>query len=134
MSRPEPSVSSAVTEGMRVIVRSVFAPERSLPMANRYVFVCSIRIENEGAQSAQVRSQHWAVTSFTGKVAHVRTLGLAGKQPVLRPGEHFEYSCDCILQTPTGELRGSYQMQRANGRGFDAIMAPFRLAPPYSMN
>ncbi len=134
MSRPEPSVSSSVTEGLRVIVRSVYVPERSLPIANRYVFVCSVRIENEGLQAAQVRSQHWTITSSTGDAAQVRAEGVGGKRPLLRPGEHFEYTCDCILQTPSGELRGSYVMQRANGRGFDAPIAPFRLAPPYSVN
>src|SRR5271165_7085203 len=101
MSRSEPSVSSSVTEGVRVIVRGGYLPARSLPLVRRYVFVCSVRIGNEGVQAAQLCSHHWIITSSTGHVAHLRGIGVAGKQPVLRPGEDFEYSSQCVLATPS---------------------------------
>jgi ApaG protein len=134
MSRSAPSVSSSVTEGVRVIVRCGYLPQRSFPLVNRYVFVCSVRIENEGVQDAQLRSHHWIITSSMGDVAHLRGVGVAGKQPVLRPGEHFEYSSQCVLTTPSGELRGTYLLQRPNGHPVEAIISPFKLAPPYSVN
>ena len=115
-------------------MRCGYLPERSLPLANRYVFVCSVRIENEGLQAAQVRSHHWIITSSMGNVAHLHRVGVAGKQPLLRPGEHFEYSTQCVLTTPSGELRGTYLLQRPNGHAVEAIISPFKLAPLYSVN
>jgi len=115
-------------------MRCGYLPERSLPLANRYVFVCSVRIENEGLQAAQVRSHHWIITSSMGNVAHLHRVGVAGKQPLLRPGEHFEYSTQCVLTTPSGELRGTFLLQRPNGHAVEAIISPFKLAPLHSVN
>jgi ApaG protein len=127
-------MSTAVTQGIRVIVRSRHVAEQSFPMARRYVFAYSIRIANEGRHTAQLRSRHWIINDAEGKVEEVRGPGVVGKQPVLRPGEHFEYTSGCVLETPTGQMRGSYQMVAADGTVFDAVIAPFLLAPPHSIN
>jgi ApaG protein len=126
--------SSALTSGIRVTVRSVYVPEQSAPKAQRYVFAYTVRIANEGSDPAQLRTRHWVITDGDGKVEEVRGPGVVGQQPYLRPGEHFEYTSGCVLQTPRGEMRGTYQMQRPDGSGFDAAIAPFALALPYSLN
>jgi ApaG protein len=126
--------STAVTDGIRVVVRSSYVAEQSLPMARRYVFAYTVRIANEGGEPAQLRTRHWIITDSEGKVEEVRGPGVVGQEPLLRPGEQFEYTSGCVLQTPRGEMRGSYQMQRPNGRMFDAVIAPFLLALPHSLN
>ena len=89
---------------------------------------------NEGAEPAQLRTRHWVITDGNGKVEEVRGPGVVGQQPYLKPGEEFEYTSGCVLQTSRGEMRGTYQMHRPDGSGFDATIAPFALALPYSLN
>ena len=133
---PDRSVESsvAVTEGIRISVRSVYVAEQSVPLAHRFVFAYTVRIDNEGTLPAQLRTRHWIITDATGKVEEVRGPGVVGQQPNLQPGEHFEYTSGCVLQTSRGEMRGTYQMHRADGGSFDAVIAPFVLALPHSLN
>jgi ApaG protein len=131
---PASETSSALTEGIRVNVRSSYVADQSVPQARRYVFAYTVRIANEGSEPAQLRTRHWIITDAAGKVEEVQGPGVVGKQPFLRPGEHFEYTSGCVLQTPRGEMRGTYQMHRPDGRGFDAVIAPFLLALPHSLN
>jgi ApaG protein len=128
------AISTALTEGIRVVVRSTYVPEQSLPLAGRYVFAYSVRIANEGSEPAQLRTRHWIITDGTGKVEEVRGPGVVGQQPYLKPGEHFEYTSGCVLQTARGQMHGTYQMHRPDGRVFDAAIAPFLLALPHSLN
>ena len=74
------------------------------------------------------------ITDGNGKVEEVRGPGVVGQQPTLRPGEHFEYTSGCVLETPRGTMEGTYQMHCPDGRKFDATIAPFALALPYSLN
>jgi ApaG protein len=127
-------VSNAITQGIRVTVSSNYIPAQSAPKARRYVFAYTVRIANEGTEAAQLKSRHWIITDGNGKVEQVRGPGVVGEQPMLRPGEHFEYTSGCVLETPRGSMEGSYQMVRANGAEFDATIAPFALALPYSLN
>jgi ApaG protein len=126
--------STAVTEGIRVTVRSAYVADQSMPLAKRFVFAYTIRIENDGGEPAQLRTRHWIITDGAGKVEEVRGPGVVGHQPLLRPGEHFEYTSGCVLETPRGEMRGTYQMHRESGQVFDATIAPFLLALPHSLN
>ena len=126
--------SSAVTEGIRVTVSSTYVPEQSAPGSQRYVFAYTVKIKNEGGQAAQLRTRHWIITDGNGKVEEVRGPGVVGQQPHLKPGEEFEYTSGCVLQTSRGEMRGTYQMYRPDGSAFDATIAPFVLALPYSLN
>jgi ApaG protein len=128
------AVSTAITNGIRVSVQAVYVPEQSAPLAKRYVFAYTVKIANEGSGAAQLRSRHWIITDAGGKLEEVRGPGVVGQQPLLRPGEEFEYTSGCVLQTPRGEMKGTYQMQRPDGSGFDATIAPFALALPYSLN
>jgi ApaG protein len=127
-------VSTAVTEGIRVSVKSEYLADQSVPASKRYVFAYTVRIENEGGEPAQLRTRHWIITDGNGKVEEVRGPGVVGQTPYLRPGERFEYTSGCVLQTPRGDMRGSYQMHRPDGREFDATIARFVLALPHSLN
>jgi ApaG protein len=134
MSESVTSNSAAVTEGIRVVVRSAYVAEQSMPLASRYVFAYTVVIANEGTEAAQLRTRHWIITDGDSKVEEVRGPGVVGQEPYLQPGEHFEYTSGCVLRTPRGQMRGTYQMHRPNGRVFDATIAPFLLALPHSLN
>jgi ApaG protein len=127
-------VSNSTTNGIHVSVKAEYVPEQSSPKSHRYVFAYTVRIANEGEGAAQLRSRHWIITDGDGKIEEVRGPGVVGQQPYLRPGEHFEYTSGCVLTTPRGEMRGTYQMFRPDGSSFDATIAPFALALPYSLN
>lgn len=128
------TTSNAITQGIRVTVKSLYAPSQSSPKERRYVFSYTIRIANEGVEPAQLRSRHWIITHGSGKVEEVRGPGVVGHQPRLEPGEHFEYTSGCILDSPRGSMRGTYQMERPDGRRFQAEIAEFALALPHSLN
>lgn len=127
-------MSTATTQGIRVTVTATYIPQQSSPTERRYVFAYTVQIANEGTEPAQLRSRHWIITHGTGKVEEVRGPGVVGQKPLLRPGEHFEYTSGCVLETPRGAMRGTYQMHRPDGSSFDAEIAAFELAMPYSLN
>src|SRR6266702_781274 len=127
-------VSNALTDGIRVHVRSEFRPERSAPAIGRFLFAYSIRISNEGRVPAQLLSRHWIITDAQGEREEVVGDGVVGQQPRLEAGEAFEYTSFCILKTPHGSMRGTYQMQRDDGSSFDAEIAPFALVTPGALN
>ena len=115
---------------IRVTARSAFLPEQSDEQAERYVFAYTIRITNEGEASAQLMSRHWIITDSANQIQEVRGLGVIGEQPVLRPGESFEYSSGSSLPTPVGTMRGTYQMVAEDGTQFDAEIPSFTLSVP----
>ena len=127
-------MSTATTRGIRVTVSTQYVPEQSEPRAHRYVFAYTARIENDGEVTVELRTRHWVITDGLGYVEEVRGTGVLGYQPSIKPGEHFEYTSGCILRTPRGEMRGTYQMHCASGEVFDAVIAPFALALPQSLN
>lgn len=127
-------MSTATTEGFKISVSTQYVAHQSAPQSKRYVFAYTIRIENSGSVTAQLKSRHWIITDGNGKVEEVRGPGVIGQQPLLRPGEHFEYTSGCVLETPRGTMRGTYQMRCPDGRAFDAAIAPFDLTLPYSLN
>lgn len=127
-------MSVAVTEGIKVTVKTQYVPHQSAPQSKRYVFAYTVRIDNEGALTAQLKSRHWVITDGNGKVEEVRGPGVVGQQPLLRPGEHFEYTSGCVLETPRGTMEGTYQMRCPDGRTFDAKIGAFDLLLPFSLN
>jgi ApaG protein len=127
-------VSQALTQGIRVSVRSSYIPEQSVPREHRYVFAYSIRIANEGPSTAQLISRHWIITHGTGHVEEVKGPGVVGAQPRLEPGQAFEYTSGCVLSTPHGTMHGTYEMKRDDGSTFNATIAPFSLSTPYALN
>ena len=105
-----------------------------MPTARHYVFAYHVTIANEGAVTAQLKTRHWIITDGEGNVQEVRGPGVVGEQPRLKPGEQFEYTSGCVLPTPNGSMRGTYQMVTDSGEEFDAEIAPFPLALPYALN
>jgi ApaG protein len=127
-------MSRAVTNGILVTVESEYLPDRSSPEGQRYAFAYTVQITNQGTETAQLRSRHWIITDAVGETQEVRGEGVVGAQPILGPGESFEYTSWCVIGTPTGSMRGSYQMIDGHGNGFDAEIAAFRLGMPHSLN
>ncbi|MEW5849911.1 MAG: Co2+/Mg2+ efflux protein ApaG [Myxococcota bacterium] len=127
-------MSDAVTQGIRIQVRSEFRPERSKPERRIYFFAYTVRISNESNRTVQLISRHWIITNAHGHVEEVRGPGVVGEQPVLKPGASFEYTSGCPLPTEFGTMHGTYQMRATDGTEFDAVIAPFRLALPHAIN
>jgi ApaG protein len=122
-------VSEATTREIRVEVLSRYSPENSGP--GEWVFEYTIRITNQGEDTVQLLTRHWIITDALERTREVQGPGVVGKQPVLAPGESFEYSSWCPLKTPTGMMHGTYQMANPNGSIFDIEIAPFALRAPY---
>ena len=127
-------MSSATTEGIRVTVKPAYWPERSAPDSHQYAFMYTVEISNTSQETAQLRSRHWFITDATGKVEEVRGEGVVGKQPRLQPGERFEYTSWAQLRTPFGSMRGTYTMERPDGRQFEARIGEFALTLPHSLH
>jgi ApaG protein len=123
-------MSAAVTEGIRVAVQSHYLEADSRPALGQFVFAYRVSIENQGAEPAQLVNRHWVVTHGDGRVEEVRGPGVVGEQPRLEPGASFVYTSGCVLDTPLGTMRGSYEMVRDDGSRFDAEIAEFVLATP----
>ena len=124
------SSSEAVTRGIRVEVAARYSPDHSDPPHNLWFFLYTIRIQNEGADTVQLQNRHWIITDAAGEVEEVEGPGVVGEQPVLRPGESFEYTSGCPLATPFGTMKGSYDMVTEGGERFDAEIASFTLREP----
>lgn len=127
-------MSEAVTRGIRVRVRSMYVPERSVPEQGDYFFAYTVRIANEGEETAQLVSRRWVITNGEGRVEVVEGPGVVGEQPVLTPGTFFEYTSFCPLPTPFGSMEGTYRMITPGGDRFEATIAPFTLAVPTALN
>jgi len=128
------SKSVAVTQGIRVEVNAQYVPERSRPAESHWFFAYHIRISNEGTETVQLVSRHWIITDAHGEEEEIRGPGVVGAQPVLEPGQQFEYTSFCPLDTSFGSMRGTYQMVTRAGEQFDAEIAAFSLVEPYAVN
>jgi ApaG protein len=113
-----------------VTTRTQFIPEQSDEGAERFVFAYTINIANTGQVAAQLISRHWVITDAHQKVQEVRGLGVVGEQPLLKPGEHFEYTSGTAIATPVGAMKGSYQMVAEDGSQFEAEVPEFILSVP----
>ena len=107
-----------------------YIPEQSSEEQDRYVFAYTITITNTGSIPAQLISRHWIITDASNSVQEVRGLGVVGEQPLLKPGESFEYTSGSAINTPVGIMKGSYQMVAEDGTKFDATIAEFTLSMP----
>ncbi len=123
-------MSSAKHYECTVTVETVFIPEQSDVEHNRYAFAYHVKIINTGNVSAQLISRHWIITEANGEEQEVKGLGVVGEQPLLSPNEHFEYTSGTVINTPMGEMRGTYQMVAEDGASFEAIVNTFVLAMP----
>ena len=128
-------MSDTTTRGVRIVVRPRFVPEQSDPGAGQWLFAYHITIRNQGTVPVQLLSRHWVITNGEGHVEEVRGAGVVGYQPLLKPGEEFQYTSGCPLTTPVGTMHGEFNMvMKDSGEKFDAKIEPFRLAVPKVLN
>jgi ApaG protein len=126
--------SEAVTHGVRVQVESRYSASHSQPQFKRWFFLYKVKITNESQQTVRLISRHWIIEDADGRREDVRGPGVVGEQPVLSPGESFEYTSGCPLTTPFGSMRGTYQMTTDGGKLFDAEIAAFTLSEPTNVH
>jgi ApaG protein len=128
------SDSEAITRGVRVHVDARYSPNHSEPSRQEWFFLYTVRIANEGPETVQLLNRHWVITDAAGKVEEVRGPGVVGKQPILPPGESFEYTSGCPLTTPFGSMHGEYEMTTLDGEHFDVQIGAFALMEPGSLH
>ena len=119
-----------LTEGIRVRVKPSWWADRSNPEAGQWAFTYTVTIVNEGQRPATLRRRHWVITDATGHVEEVRGLAVVGHQPLLKPGETFEYSSWTRIATPHGSMRGTYFCMTEDARPFETPVPEFQLVFP----
>ncbi len=119
---------------MNVLVKTQYLPEQSDPEHEQFVFAYTVTIKNTGDVGAQVISRHWVITDANNRVEEVRGLGVVGHQPLLQPGEQFEYSSGSALRTPHGSMRGEYFCVAEDGHQFDVEIPEFVLSLPRTLH
>ncbi len=122
------------TYRLDIVVKTRFVPEQSDPVEGRFVFAYTITITNVGDVAAQLISRHWIITDADAHVEEVKGLGVVGHQPLLSPGETFEYTSGTALATRTGSMRGSYFVVAEDGTRFEAPIDEFALAVPRALH
>jgi ApaG protein len=122
---------SETTRSIRITVRPFFLEDQSSPEESHFVWAYHVRIENQGPETVQLRHRHWRITDSLGRMQEVRGAGVVGEQPILRPGEAFEYTSGTPLTTPSGIMVGTYQMETEEGERFDVRVPAFSLDSPH---
>ena len=122
---------SETTRSITVTVEPAFLEEQSDPDEHRFVWAYAVRIENGGDTPVQLRSRHWRITDAFGKVQEVHGPGVVGVEPVLNPGESFEYTSGTPLAAPSGVMVGRYEMQTPAGERFTVAIPAFSLDSPH---
>jgi ApaG protein len=126
--------SDAITRGIAVHVEAELDPGRSRPQDDEWFFLYTVTIRNLGVLTVQLVSRHWVITDAQGRQEEVRGPGVVGEQPVLAPGDEFQYTSGCPLTTAFGTMQGSYRMVTENGDSFEAEIAPFTLSEPFTVH
>jgi len=119
------------TREITITVHPFYLDEQSSPEEERYVWAYRINIENGGKETVKLLNRHWHITDKLGRLLEVKGPGVVGEQPVLKPGESFEYTSGTPLPTPSGIMVGSYEMESNAGERFDVEIPAFSLDSPY---
>ncbi len=120
------------THGITVTVKPYYLDEQSSPDEQHYVWAYHVRIENNGRHTVQLRNRYWRITDSLGRIQEVRGAGVVGEQPMLRPGDSYEYTSGTPLPTPSGIMGGTYQMEESEtGERFDVTIPNFSLDSPH---
>ena len=127
-------MTSRPIAALKCTVSVRYLSEQSDPSAGRYAFAYTVSIRNVGEVAAQVVGRHWIITDAHGHAQEVRGLGVVGHQPLLRPGETFEYSSWTPLTTPTGQMSGEYLCMSEDAHWFEASVEAFTLALPQALH
>ena len=120
----------SVTRQIEVTVEPNFLPERSSAEKQQFFWSYTVVITNSGAETVQLKARHWVITDAAGRMEEVRGEGVLGEQPVLAPGERFEYTSGVPLPTASGFMAGSYQMVTDSGEPFEINVPAFSLDSP----
>jgi ApaG protein len=121
----------AVTRQIEVKVTPRFLPDRSSPENGYFFWAYTVNLANLGAETVQLKTRHWRITDAHGRLQEVRGAGVVGEEPVLKPGEIFEYTSGTPLPTPSGFMVGTYQMETDGGERFDVAVPAFSLDSPH---
>lgn len=121
---------TATTRGIAVSVEPTYLESRSSPDSSQYFWAYKVVIANQSHETVQLLSRHWMITNSRGELTEVKGPGVVGEQPVLQPGERFEYTSGAPLNTPSGMMGGAYQMETASGERFDIEIPTFSLDIP----
>ena len=128
-------VISEVTMGIHVMVETFFQSNQSRPMQSHYVFLYRIKIVNSGSYTVQLKRRHWHITDSNGIKTEVEGAGVVGEQPILKPGQSYQYVSGSNLQTEMGIMQGKYIFEReVDGEHFDDKIPKFTLLVPYKNN
>ena len=122
---------SETTRSIRITVKPVYLEDQSSASDNHFVWAYHVRIENHGPETVQLRNRYWRITDSFGRVQEVRGAGVVGEQPLLKPGESFEYTSGTPLPTPCGFMVGTYQMETPAGERFEVAIPAFSLDSPH---
>jgi len=120
-----------VTRGIQVTVEPCYLDDQSSPSDNHFVWSYHVRIENCGGETVQLRNRYWHITDSWGRIQEVRGTGVVGVEPVLSPGESFEYTSGTPLNAPSGIMVGNYEMETTGGDRFDVDIPAFSLDSPH---
>ena len=129
--RSQAAAYAATTRAIKVIVKPFYLEDQSSPSDDHYVWAYHVRIENHGSETVQLRRRHWRITDALGRMQEVRGSGVVGEQPILQPGEAYEYTSGTPLPTPSGIMVGSYEMETKAGESFDVAIPAFSLDSPH---
>lgn len=127
-------MAEAIKYSITVEVATEYLEDQSEPEEDRYAFAYTITVANTGTVAAQLISRHWLITDATGDVQEVRGLGVVGHQPLIQPGQGIQYTSSCVLPTPVGTMKGSYQMTAEDGTQFEAPIDEFVLSVPRTLH
>ena len=127
-------VYECVTRSIRVRVRPEYRADQSDPDNNYHVWLYHVEIANLGHETVILRTRHWIITDARGQTTEVRGAGVVGEQPILRPGEKFEYTSGTPLRAASGFMRGFYEMETENGERFEVEIPAFSLDSPHAEN
>lgn len=129
---PQPPLFTATTRDIRVSVRAFYLADQSQPEQSHFVWAYRVTIENLGSRTVQLLRRSWQITDGQGRVQQVNGPGVVGEQPVLEPGESFEYTSGTPLSTPSGFMRGTYGMvEPGSGEEFEVAIPAFSLDSPH---
>ena len=118
------------TQGIKVIAMPQYLADQSDPAESRYVWAYTIRIMNQSEATVKLLNRHWRITDASGRLREVRGPGVVGEQPVLKPGDEFEYTSGVPLSTPSGIMQGEYEMILESGATMEVLIPPFSLDSP----
>ena len=127
------SIYTQTTRALTVTVKPVYLEDQSSPADNHFVWAYRVRIENGGEETVQLLRRYWKITDAIGQVQEVKGSGVVGEQPILHPGDAYEYTSGTPLSTPSGIMVGTYQMETVDGERFDVAVPAFSLDSPHQM-